>query len=81
MNVRQLIERLQTLDPDDRIILSAKDCTVDEECDLDFYHKGEISNISFHCMDDLTTGAYVIESDNTFLEGVRKVGADNGKVY
>ncbi len=74
MTVKELIEELKTLNPDNRIIVCAKDCETPEISALDFYHKGEISSVTFHCMDDFTKGAYVIEADKTFLESVRKGG-------
>ena len=74
MTVKELIEELKHLNPDNRIIVCAKDCETPEVSELDFYHKGEISKITFHFVDDSMTGAYVIEAERTFLEGVRKGG-------
>lgn len=72
MTVKELIKELKALNQDNKIIVCAKDCETPEISVLDYYHKGEISAVTFHCMDDFTKGAYVIEANKTFLESVRK---------
>lgn len=74
MKVKDLINELNTLNPDTNIIVCVKDSTTPEDSLLDFYYKGEISEIAFDFIDDASAGVYVIEASNTFLETVRKEG-------
>lgn len=71
MKVKELIEELSKLNQDKEIKICAREKIDNSLYIFDLYHKGEITDIGFHFLEDASTGVYFIEADNTFIEYVR----------
>ena len=70
MKVKELIEELNKLDFDKEIKICAREESINALYNFDIYHKGDITDIAFHFLEDASTGVYFIEADNTFIEQV-----------
>ena len=69
MKVSELINELKRLDPDKRIIVEVKEPTLLYD-GVNRYHKADIKEIAYH-MDGEGNNAYVIETENAFIEYTR----------
>ena len=59
------------LNQDKEIKICAREKTDNPLYVFDHYHKGDITDIGFHFLEDASTGVYFIEADNTFIEYIR----------
>lgn len=71
MKVKELIEELNKLNPDTEIKICAREENTNPLYPFEHYHKGDITDIAFHFLEDASTGVYFIEANNSFIEYVR----------